>query len=102
VTDWSTSDILLPVRYLTMPCLFTNTPMGWISDWPSLLARRRILCRSDWTNMRMLDVRDKCYRPSILLILLYPESYHQFFVLGANIVCETEHHRMGVVSDFAF
>jgi hypothetical protein len=42
-TDWSTSDILLPVRYLTMPCLFANTPMGWVSDWPSLLARRRIL-----------------------------------------------------------
>jgi hypothetical protein len=35
-------------------------------------------------------------------ILLYPEYYRQFFILGANIVYETEHHRMGIISDFAF
>ena len=46
---WSTCYILLPVRYLTMPCLFTKMPIGWLSNRPSLLARRKILY-ADWTG----------------------------------------------------
>jgi hypothetical protein len=41
--DHRTSEIFPPVRYCFMPCLFTNTPMGSESDWPNLLAQRKIL-----------------------------------------------------------
>ncbi len=41
--DHRTSAILLPVRYLVMTNLFTNRAIGSESDWPNLLARRKIL-----------------------------------------------------------
>ena len=40
--EQKTSAILLPVRYLVMPNLFTNTAMGSESDWPSLFDQRKI------------------------------------------------------------
>ncbi len=39
----NTSAILIPVRYFVVLFLFTKTAMGWESDWPSCLARRKIL-----------------------------------------------------------
>ncbi len=42
-TKRKVSPILLPVRYLVMPNLLTNSPIGCELDWPSLLARRKIL-----------------------------------------------------------
>ena len=35
--------ILLPVRYLVMPNLLTDSPIGCELDWPSLLAQRKTL-----------------------------------------------------------
>ena len=43
-TKRKVSVILLPVRYLVMPNLLTNRPIGCESDWPSLLAWWKILC----------------------------------------------------------
>ncbi len=40
---------ILPVRYLAIPNLITNRPMGCESDWPSLLAWRKILYAA-WTG----------------------------------------------------
>ncbi len=42
-TKRKVSAILLPVRYLVMPNLLTDSPIGCELDWPSLLAQRKIL-----------------------------------------------------------
>ena len=40
--DWSTSAILLAVRYFLMPWWLAKMPIGWSSDWPRRLARKKI------------------------------------------------------------
>ncbi len=72
--DWSTSSILLAVRYLRMPWWLTKIPIGWSSNWPRRLACRWILeCCAHRTDMRMLVIRNKSYGLTILTILLNPE-----------------------------
>ncbi len=48
-TKRKVSAILFLVRYLVMPNLLTDSPIGCELDWPSLLAQRKILYAA-WTG----------------------------------------------------
>ncbi len=49
--EHKTSAILLPVRYFGVILLLTKTAMGWESNWPSHLARRKILYAAQTEQM---------------------------------------------------
>ena len=50
--DWSTAAILLAVRYFLMPWWLAKMPIGWSSDWPRRLARKKIRYCSDACHLQ--------------------------------------------------
>ena len=72
------SAILLPVRYLVMPNLFTNTAMGSEFDWPSHLIGKDLMCSSDGANVDMIIIRYQSDGLAILPVLLDSEGDFKF------------------------